>query len=226
MSLDAVHEIIQQAKASELKTSHTSRWLDQKMATLHRVVALYGNDPVQDLTDFVVDYIELAPHVLECVAISARESQQSKLFAPFIDTSLEYFIHPSVIVLQHTGLDCLLIMAYQSHRLIEELYDHNASLRNSPLCDISATQANLLAHQLIGEPFANEIDEATSLALRSLVNLPDYYHLDLDRYLAISTGAAWSDLNRRWQNLLSDHHIRLCFSPPDPTHVAMGGWQH
>ncbi len=211
MSLEAVYGIINQAKASEIKTKHYAGWLVDQLESLHRVISLRGREPVADLSQFVIDYIELAPHIIECVAECAAKSHTSRLFEPFINLSIKYFVHPSVLVLCHTGLDGLLIRAYQAHRLIEELYENNHSLRNSPICELQATQANLLAHHLIGEPFANEIDQAIQITLRQLVSLPDYYHLDLARYLELTNGKRWQPVNDTWVHLLESHGIELNF---------------
>ncbi|ABC26967.1 conserved hypothetical protein [Hahella chejuensis KCTC 2396] len=213
MSLAAVYEIINQAKAAELKTQNYAKWLRQQLDSLHRVIELNGSQPVEDLIHFVIDYIELAPRLVECVAHCAAASRTEKLFAPFIEKTIHYFAHPSVLVLRHTGLDCLLIMAYQSHRLVEEVYENNRSLRNSPICDLQATQANLLAHHLIGEPFANELDQATHLTVRQMVSLPDFYHLDLSPFLVKTNTKRWRPLNEDWLNLLDKHHIRMSFQP-------------
>ena len=48
---------------------------------------------------------------------------------------------------------------------MEEMYDNNKSIRNSNLVDVEVIQANLLAHHLIGEPFANELDQATLITM-------------------------------------------------------------
>ncbi|OZG73269.1 hypothetical protein BTA51_12395 [Hahella sp. CCB-MM4] len=211
MSLEAVYGIINQAKASELKTKHYANWLVNQLESLHRVISLKGSEPVADLSQFVIEYIELAPRIIECVADCAATSRTHKLFKPFIDLSINYFVHPSVLVLRHTGLDGLLIRAYQSHRLIEELYENNHSLRNSPICELQATQANLLAHHLVGEPFSNEIDQAIQVTLRQLVSMPDYYHLDLNKYLELTNDCRWQPVNDAWIHLLENHGIHLNF---------------
>ncbi len=212
MTLDAVYEIIQQVSAAELKSQQYARWLASQLDSLHRVISLQGMDPVSDLRKFVLEYVSLAPRIVECVADCAEQCQRKLLFQPFIDISVEYFVHPSVQVLQHTGLDGLLVRAYQSHRLIEELYENNMSLRDSPICELRATQANLLAHYLIGEPFANEIDQATHVTFRNLVSMPDYYHLDLAIYLAHTNDHKWQPLNMAWLALLDNHNIQMSFS--------------
>lgn len=211
MTLDAVYEIIKQAKEAELKSHNCGKWLTAQLETLHHVISLQGLQPADDLYNFVAAYIDLAPKVIDCVSECAEKSKKRLLFQPFVELALGYFVHPSVIVLQHTGMDGLLIRAYQCHRLIEELYENNKSLRNSAVCNMQTTQANLLAHHLIGEPFANEVDNAAHASFRQLVSMPDYYDLNLASYLAKTNEDRWMELNESWLNLLDKHHITINF---------------
>ncbi len=52
----------------------------------------------------------------------------------------------------------LLDEAYLAHRLVEELNDRYIACFAEPLLTLDTTRANLLAHQLIGESFANQLD--------------------------------------------------------------------
>ena len=211
MTLDAVYEIIKQASEAELKSHNCGRWLTAKLDSVHHVISLYGSQPADDLFNFVAEYIDLAPKIIECVSDCAEKSKKRLLFQPFVELAISYFVHPSVLVLQHTGLDGLLVRSYQCHRLIEELYENNKSLRNSSVCNMQATQANLLTHHLIGEPFANEIDNAAHASFRQLVSMPDYYNLNLAVYLAKTNEDRWLVLNKAWANLLEKHNITMSF---------------
>lgn len=211
MSLDAVYEIISTAKLSELKTQVLTTWLEDHLVDLHPSIDLTGPDPVASLGQFVVRYIELVPRILECVQRCALASGTTTLFTPFLETCVAYFVAPSVLILRHAGLDGLVIRAYQTHRLIEELYDHNQSLMKQALLREEASQANLLAHHLIGEPFANELDQACLLTLYQLVDVVPYRTLDLATYLAFTNDHKWNGLHRDWSTLLSDHGIAFRF---------------
>jgi hypothetical protein len=211
MRLEAVNEVISRAKAIEHRSHHFQRTLDTQTEQLPGVIMINDGAAVPHLLGFIIEYIELAPLTLACIESSAHAAQIDTLFNPFLKTALDYFVHPCLILNQLAGLDGLMIRAYQCHRLIEELYENNKSLRNSKVCELETTQANLLVHCLIGEPFANEIDESALLTMSRLVNGPDYYNLDLARYIEHANTAEWQHVAERWRRLLPSHQIRFDF---------------
>ena len=88
-------------------------------------------------------------------------------------------------------------------------YSLRRSIRASDLVDIEATRANLLVHQLIGEPFANELDDAITLTVLQIAGTPDYYELNLDPFVEYAKNAAWDWMRQYWENLLVRNHIRF-----------------
>jgi hypothetical protein len=102
--------------------------------------------------------------------------------------------------------------AYLCHRLLEEMYENNKSIRNSQLCAVEVTQANLLAHQLIGEPFANELDESMLMTVKQVAGSPKYYDLNLNAFVEKAQHQTWNWLRDHWQTLLSRNHIQFHFS--------------
>lgn len=209
MRLEAVHEVIHRAKAMESRSHHFQRLLDDQTRSFPDFIHVEGTPETRHMLEFVIDYIELAPPTLARIAESAQAAGVEDWFEPFLQVALNYLVHPSIILNQLTGLDGLMIRAYQCHRLVEELFDHNRILRNSKTYPMELTQANLIVHHLIGESFANEIDESIVLTLSRLVRVPHYYRLDLTRFLQQLNSPDWQDLRRRWQNLLTDHHIHF-----------------
>ena len=114
---------------------------------------------------------------------------------------------------RHDGLDGLLVKAYLCHRLMEEMYENNYYTRSSQVVDTEATRANLLAHMLIGEPFANELDEAIVVTMLQLAGTPDYYELNLDPFVQELRKEALSWMQEYWNNLLTRNHIRFTLLP-------------
>ena len=212
VNIEGVRHFIDSVLDDELARQRWTRVLGRRLDDLSAYVIFERPAAVESLVAFCEDYIRLAPDMLAQIHACARASRTEALFRPFLHTCVDYFIHPTLSVLNQVGPDGLLVRAYQCHRLIEELYDGNLSLRNSRLCNLEATQANLLAHALIGEPFANELDAATELAMRKLVRQPDYHFLDLARYLEQARSEHWAALTRRWQHLLSQHGMVFRFS--------------
>jgi len=208
-SPETVLALIRQARQQEDSTGQLHREMEKKLPAMHLIVGLNGDQPVNDLVNFVVEYIEMAPRLIECVGVCAREANVGNLFQPFVDAAMGYFTTPSVLLSRFDGLNALLIKAYQCHRLMEEMYENNKTIRNSNLVEIEATQANLLAHHLIGEPFANELDQSILITVRQIAGSPDYYDLNLAPFVAQASDAAWDWMRHYWQTLLERNQI--CF---------------
>jgi len=209
MTPQAVLEIIDEARRKEARSGTFLRQLREKALDLPSVVTIEGHPPATSLFQFAVEYIEMAPRLIECVEACARQAGKSALFEPVISAAIRYFTQPSVLLIRYDGLDGLLIRAYLCHRLMEEMYENNRCTRASELVDIEATRANLLAHQLIGEPFANELDEAITITVLQIAGTSDYYNLNLDPFVEQVNNAAWDWMRHYWENLLVRNHIRF-----------------
>lgn len=211
MTPQAVLEIISQARRKEARSGAFLRQMKEKAARLPSVIVVDGYQPATSLFQFAVEYIEMAPRLIECVDACAREAGIADLFQPFVDAATRYFTQPSVLLVRYDGLDGLLIRAYLCHRLMEEMHDNNRSIRAGELIDLEATRANLLAHELIGEPFANELDDAITVTVLQIAGTPDYYSLDLDPFIDQVNNKAWDWMRHYWENLLERNHIRFSF---------------
>lgn len=209
MTPAAVLNIISQARRQEARSGEFLRQLRARATQLPRSVRVDGDQPAICLFQFAIEYIEMAPRLIECVDACAREAGKITLFTPFIQAATCYFTQPSILLARYDGLDGLLIKAYLCHRLMEEMYENNRSTRSSDLVDIEATQANLLAHQLIGEPFANELDQSITVTVLQIAGSPDYYELNLDPFVNQVKHAAWDWMREYWENLLIRNHIRF-----------------
>lgn len=213
MTPQAVLEIIDQARRQEARSGAFLRQMKEKAARLPGSVVVDGYQPATSLFQFAVEYIEMAPRLVECVDACAREAGITELFQPFIDAATRYFTQPSVLLVRYDGLDGLLIRAYLCHRLMEEMHDNNRSTRASELIDLEATRANLLVHELIGEPFVNELDDAITVTVLQIAGTPDYYDLDLEPFIDQVNNQAWDWMRQYWENLLERNHIRFALGP-------------
>ena len=198
MTPQVVLEIIDQARRKEARSGAFLRQLKGKVASLPSSVSIDGYQPATCLFQFAVEYIEMAPRLIECVEACAKEAGEADLFAPFVDAAIRYFTQPSALLIRYAGLDGLLIQAYLCHRLMEEVYDNNHSTRVSELVDLEAIRANLLAHELIGEPFANELDDAITVTVLQIAGTPDFYDLDLDPFVEQVDNTAWDWMRNYW----------------------------
>jgi hypothetical protein len=209
MTPEAVLNIIHHARRQEARSGTFLRQLRAKVPELPASIRVRSDRPATRLFQFAVEYIEMAPRLIEYVDACARQAGRRGLVAPLVNTAIRYFTQPSVSLARHDGLDGLLIRAYLCHRLMEEMYDGNYSTRNSCLVDVEATHANLLAHQLIGEPFANELDESIAITAVRIVRSPDYRKLNLGPFVGQLEHSAWDWMREYWENLLVRNHIQF-----------------
>lgn len=213
MTPTAVLDIIDQARRQEARSGTFLQQMKRRSEQLPDSVVIRDGDPGLCLFQFAIEYIEVAPRLIDCVETCAHDARIYPLFEPFIQAAIRYFTQPSVMLTQYDGLDGLLIKAYLCHRLMEEMYENNYSIRSSQLVDVEATQANLVAHHLIGEPFANELDESITITVIQIAGSPDYYDLDLAPFVDQARDEAWQQMRRQWEHLLSRNRIRFDLSP-------------
>lgn len=212
MTPETISQIIAQASEQDARTGQYRQQLADALEELHSLVRFDDHDPVDALHGFAREYIDMVPGLIECVRICADTAGVSDLFTPFIRTATGYFSTPSVLLARYDGLEGLMIKAYQCHRLMEEMYENNRSFRNSNLMEPEATQANLLAHHLIGEPFANELDQSILITVRQIAGSWDYYDLNLTPFVEQASDEAWQWMREYWLNLLERNGIRFSFA--------------
>ncbi|EGH01307.1 hypothetical protein PSYAE_04910 [Pseudomonas amygdali pv. aesculi str. 0893_23] len=91
--------------------------------------------------------------------------------------------------------------AYLAHRLVEEVNDLYIKHFGQPLIPSNTTVASVIAHQLIGEQFANQLDEAVHHAVDKLLDDESFALDSVEAYreklTSPDTGAAW----KRWPSL-------------------------
>ncbi|OYT94336.1 MAG: hypothetical protein CFE49_18795, partial [Pseudomonas sp. PGPPP3] len=130
--------------------------------------------PVEDaqgvLERFVAAYIDQVPELLDAADAVAREVGITAQIKPVLKIAEEYFLQPQALLNGHDGLDGLLDEAYLAHRLIEEMNDRYIRQFGQALIPMDTTVANLIAHQLIGEEFANQLDDAVHQTVEGMLN--------------------------------------------------------
>ena len=197
MNTAALREQIQRAHQHEAATGQLKQQLGQQLPLLHPSIML-PSDAQGALIRFVAAYIDQVPDLLEAANTVAREAGIESQIRPVLNIAEQYFVQPPAILAEHVGLDCLLDEAYLAHRLVEEVNDLYIKHFNQPLIPLDMTVANLIAHQLIGEEFANQLDEAVHHSVDQMLNEESFALESVETYRARlsspDTGAAW----RRW----------------------------
>jgi hypothetical protein len=120
-----------------------------------------------------------------------------------------FFVQPPALMEGHYGLESLLDEAYLAHRLVEEVNDLYITHLGQPLIPLDTTVANLIAHRLIGEPFANQLDEAVHEAMQGLINQPIFSSPAVQAYRATLCSAHTSAAWQRWPCLSRQLGVEL-----------------
>lgn len=186
MTTDAIRDTIAMAKQYEQQNGNLSLLLSHYVQnSIHANIQLSEQDATASLVKFVTTYISQVPDLLDAAGSVAREAGIEVCIQPFITLAADYFIKPEEVVCGHISLVELIDEAYLSHRLIEEMNDRFMAQAALPLVPIDMTMANLIIHNIIGEPFANELDEAVHFTLeRTRVKEQAYSSEKFKAYIA------------------------------------------
>lgn len=209
MNTAALRALIEQARQEEVRTGHLERLLDAQLARLHPAIRLSSQDSRAVLQAFVNTYIERVPEMLEAAANVAREAGLEEPLGPVLRQAEQFFLQPPELTRNHQGLGGLLDEAYLTHRLVEEVNDRYIAHLGQPLIPLDTTVANLIAHQLIGEDFANQLDETVHQAVAELLDEDSFDGPALqawrNRLQSPQTAAAW----QRWPCLSRQLGVEL-----------------
>jgi len=209
MNTAALRQLIAQARQQETAKHALAAFLQDQLERLHPSIRLPEDDALGALTGFVIAYIEEVPDVLDAAATVAREAGIENAIKPVLKIAEHFFLQPPELMAGHEGLEGLLDEAYLAHRLVEEVNDRYIAHLGQPLIPLDTTRANLIAHQLIGEPFANQLDEAVHHALSGMLDDASFDQPSVQAYrerlAAPDTASAW----RRWPCLSQQLGLEL-----------------
>lgn len=203
MNTAALRQLIQRAHQHEAATGQLARQLDTQLERLHPSIRLPVEDAQGVLERFVAAYIDQVPELLDAADAVAREVGIAAQIKPVLQIAEDYFLQPQALLNGHDGLDGLLDEAYLAHRLIEEMNDRYIRQFGQALIPMDTTVANLIAHQLIGETFANQLDDAVHLTVEGMLNpshfdpqLLQAYREQLDDPQVVAAWQSWPCLSR------------------------------
>lgn len=197
MNTAALREQIKSAHQHEAETGRLAGLLAKQLPHLHRAIHLDG-DAEGVLVRFVSAYIEQVPDLLDAANEVAREAGIESQIKPVLKIAEAYFVNPPSQLAGHEGLDCLLDEAYLAHRLVEEVNDLYIKHLGQPLIPVDTTVASLIAHQLIGETFANELDEVVHHSVDNMLNDESFAVESVDAYREKLTSPATGEAWKQW----------------------------
>jgi hypothetical protein len=209
MNIAALHVLIQRAHQHEASTGQLASQMQAHLGQLHPSIRLPNEDTHGVLQRFVSAYIEQVPELLQAAHEVSLEAGIEAQIKPVLKVAEQFFLQPPALMAGHEGLEGLLDEAYLAHRLIEEVNDRYIAHLGAPLIPLDTTVANLIAHQLIGEAFANQLDEAVHHAVDGMLDEASFAHDSVQAYRERlnnpQTDAAW----KRWPCLSRQLGVEL-----------------
>jgi hypothetical protein len=203
MNTAALRQLIDRAHQHETATGQLAKQLDAQLERLHPTIRLPVEDAQGVLARFVAAYIAQVPDLLDAAYAVANDVGIQAQIKPVLKIAEEYFLQPPALINGHDGLDGLLDEAYLAHRLVEEMNDLYIGQFGQPLIPMNTTVANLIAHQLIGEDFANRLDAAVHQTVESMLNPRRFdpaqlqaYREQLDDPQVVAAWQSWPCLSR------------------------------
>ena len=200
---------ISRAQELDANSGLLAKHLATQLPHLHTAIQLPELDPTAVMSRFVRAYIDQVPDLLDAAHAVAREAGIQSQIEPVLKIAEQFFAQPPSLLQGHEGLEGLLDEAYLAHRLVEEVNDLYIKHFKQPLIPLDMTVANLIAHQLVGEDFANQLDEAVHHAVDNLLNDDSFALESVEAYreklTSPQTGAAW----KRWPCLSKQLGVEL-----------------
>lgn len=215
--LNPIRVLIRQAQEEDTASGRLVDFLEHRTPFLHNAIRLPREQAATHLADFVMRYIHHVPDFIEAISTMAKEAGIYNDVAPLLKIASDYFLSPPSLVGEHSQLQALLDEAYLAHRLLEEVNDRFMAQSGIPLAPMDMTMANIIAHELIGEPFANELDQAVLFSAELLLNEHALEGDNVRQYVSQHLDRGWDEELKRWPCLADDLSIDVEFKPNTET---------
>lgn len=135
---------------------------DELMELLDAVAARQQNQPSdKDLETgarFVCDYIEQVPYMIKIAITSAASVGLEKEINCILTAVLSYWDNENDVIPDHMGVIGLMDDAYCSLSLLQSVSDHYRLQTGKFMFPADLTTANQAMREIIGEPYAAELD--------------------------------------------------------------------
>mgnify|MGYP000047119870 CR=1 FL=1 len=183
MNTHALQQLIARSVESESETGQLLQRLEQRLDSVERIVQLPEVEALARLYEFVLRYIEQVPQMLEDLHQGAVEAGLLRYVSPVLEVVEDFFLAPPEELTAQTGLPALMDRSFLAHRLFEEVNDSYIMRVGQPLIPFDMTMSNVIVHSLIGEPFANELDQLVMVAAKNIFGENRAYE-ENDKFLA------------------------------------------
>lgn len=168
MKTELVRQSIRLAHRHEQETGHLDQLIAYRLPEIHHSIHWKGNNPKKVLKEFVYSYVDRAPDFMDAAMDIADKAGIEEHIKPVMKLAEQFFLSPPLQLHDRDGLDTLLNESYLAHRLVEEVNDRYIQHIGKALIPLNTMTANLVAHQLIGETFANRLDNVVFYSMKRL----------------------------------------------------------
>lgn len=183
MNTEMLQQLIQKSVAQEQVTGQLHQILQQRIETVESIVQLPELEALERLYEFVIRYIEQVPKMLEDLHHGAVEAGLLSYVSPILEVVEGFFMAPPKELNQESGLAALMDEAFLAHRLFEEVNDTYIMRVGQPMIPFDMTMSNVIVHTLIGEPFANDLEQVVIVATKGIFGEEKAYE-ENDKFLA------------------------------------------
>lgn len=166
--MKSIEQQIRSALAVEEQEHTMENALQAHHEQISRLVELEEENTGQQLLDFVSLYIRSVPSLLDDLQKVAAEKKLQHTVQPLVDITLEFFKLSAHDLGKRSGLAALMVKAYLAHRLLEEVNDACLFHTGTAIIPMDMNFTNTIIHTLIGEPFANDMDQLVNVAIKKL----------------------------------------------------------
>lgn len=201
--MEAIQNLIRNALVEETSSQHLHQALGCRLEQVSRVVQLPEEQALEKLYEFVVRYIEDVPQMLGDLQSAALEAGLTDYVQPVISIASEFFTTPPHAISKDAGLAALMGEAYLAMRLLEEVNETYLFKVGQPLIPMDMTMSNVIIHTLIGEPFANDLDELVEVAVKRVFT-PAYQSDDFKAFMSRKEADNLVHIWRQWPCMSSE----------------------
>lgn len=165
MNIDAVEQLILEAIEQERQSGNFLKHLQQTLSRPNQL-PITEQCNAYCILNFVEAYLKAIPEYFSYLSNYSKKAGVHDYAEPLLEVAENYFLNARPLAGTSYSIASLMNEAYFCLRLIEEANEHIMSRCGQAFIPADITTANLVVHQLIGEPFVNELDEGVDYAIQ------------------------------------------------------------
>lgn len=158
MDTVTIRNQIHKAQHHETLTCELALLIQARVNRLHSTLCVRGEEPHIQLLSFIHAFVNRTPDLLDALQEISRNRPGEELSETLCGICMGFFMSPPPLLKGRNGMNGAMAKAYLCHRIIEEMNDCYRVFCQTPLLPVDFTTANLIIHQLIGEPLGNLLD--------------------------------------------------------------------